>query len=420
MKKNLFLTFVFLSCAWSGFSQDQAAFGIKFAGWVRSDIFYDSRQSVILREGHFMLFPENVLKDANGSDINAASSFNILSICSRLKGTVTAPDVLGAKTTGLIEAEFFGNSDADINGFRLRHALIRLNWQKSELLAGQFWHPMFNHEAYPGTVNFNTGAPFQPFTRNPQIRFSYQAGAVKLIATAYTQRDFTSYGPDPKDPSKVISSSVFLRNSGKPGLDLQLRVKVPGTEHFIGGGVDYKSLKPELYTTGKNGKFKTTDELPSLTYFAYLKISTKPLTVKIYSMMGENNADLTMLGGYASAGLADSLTGARKWENIRTASVWIDIHTNHPVFRPGLFVGYSRNLGSEHELQTPVFYSRGSNIDILYRISPRCTYVNGKFELAFELETTAAAYGTANAKARVEHTTTVTNYRPHITATLNF
>ena len=100
MKKYLLSIFVILSTAWSGFSQDQAAFGIKFSGWVRSDIFYDSRQSVILREGHFMLYPENVLKDANGSDINASSSFNMLSICSRLKGNITAPDVLGAKTTG--------------------------------------------------------------------------------------------------------------------------------------------------------------------------------------------------------------------------------------------------------------------------------------------------------------------------------
>jgi hypothetical protein len=279
---------------------------------------------------------------------------------------------------------------------------------------------MFNHEAYPGTVNFNTGAPFQPFTRNPQLRYSFTAGAVKITATAYTQRDFATYGPDPKDPSKMIASSVFLRNSAKPGLDLQVRYKVPGTEHFIGAGVDYKSIKPELFTTGLNGKFKTETELPSLSYFAYLKINTKPLTVKVYSMMGENNTDLTMLGGYASNGISDSLTGARKWENISMASAWIDIHSNHPVFRPGLYVGYSKNLGSEKELHNPVFYSRGSNIDMLFRVSPRFTYINGKLELACELETTAAAYGTTNANGRVENTNTVTNYRPHITATLNF
>lgn len=420
MKQKHCLLIVFLMCAWSGFAQDQAAFGIKFSGWARTDIFYDSRQSAILREGHFMLYPENVLKDANGDDINAKGSFNILSICSRLKGTITAPDVLGAKTTGIIEGEFFGMSESDVNGFRLRHAFLKLSWPKSEVVIGQFWSPMFNHEAYPGTISFNTGSPFQPFTRNPQIRYTHNINAFRLIATAYTQRDFTSMGPDPKDPTKSISSSVFLRNSGKPDLNFQLQYRLPGTEHFIGAGIDHKSVMPELYTTGKSGKYKTTKEVPALTYFAYLRVNTKPVNIKVYSMMGEDNADLTMLGGYASNGITDSVTGARDWENIRTASVWADVQTNNQKCRFGLFMGYTKNLGAAIDLKNPVFFSRGANIDYVYRIAPRATYISGKFELSFELENTVAAYGTIKANASVEDSKEVSNLRPLVTAVLNF
>jgi hypothetical protein len=96
-------------------------FGISLSGFVKTDIFYDSRQTVSIREGHYLLYPKGPLLDPGGRDINARSSFNILSIQTRLAGRITGPDVLGAKTSAYIEAEFFGTSDADINGFRLRH-----------------------------------------------------------------------------------------------------------------------------------------------------------------------------------------------------------------------------------------------------------------------------------------------------------
>ena len=39
-------------------------FGISFSGYVKTDLFFDSRQTVGLREGHFLLFPENKKPDA--------------------------------------------------------------------------------------------------------------------------------------------------------------------------------------------------------------------------------------------------------------------------------------------------------------------------------------------------------------------
>ena len=168
----------------SGMAQDAKKFGIKFNGFVKSDIFFDSRQTIDAREGHFLLYPQNEYLDFNGADINAVSKFNILSIQTRLKGVITGPDALGAKTSGVIEGAFFGNIASDINGFRLRHAFVKLTWPKSELLVGQFWHPMFVTSCFPGTVSLNTGAPFEPFARNPQIRFSQKFGKFKAIATA--------------------------------------------------------------------------------------------------------------------------------------------------------------------------------------------------------------------------------------------
>ena len=107
------------------------SWGIKFSGFVKTDIFYDTRQSSAsngLREGHFYLYPDNVLYDAAGNDLNANPSFHMLNIQTRIRGDITGPDAFGAKTSGAIEAEFFGTSESDLNGFRLRHAYVRLDW----------------------------------------------------------------------------------------------------------------------------------------------------------------------------------------------------------------------------------------------------------------------------------------------------
>ena len=147
--------------------KEEAKFGITLSGFVKTDMFYDSRQTVSIREGHFLLYPDNVSLDADKNDVNAKSGFNILSIQSRLRVTATGPEVIGAKPLGVIEADFFGNENSnfsDVNGFRLRHAFVKLNWESTELLAGQYWHPMFIAESFPGTLSFNTGSPFQPFS----------------------------------------------------------------------------------------------------------------------------------------------------------------------------------------------------------------------------------------------------------------
>ena len=160
--------------------------GINFSGFVKTDIFYDTRQTGCIREGHFLLYPENKLPDSYGNDINARANFNILSIQSRLKGSITGSDAFGAKTSGLIEADFFGNENAnfsDVNGFRIRHAFVKLNWKSTELMAGQYWHPMFIAESFPGVISFNTGAPFQPFSRNPQIRLTQSFGNPDFLCT---------------------------------------------------------------------------------------------------------------------------------------------------------------------------------------------------------------------------------------------
>lgn len=393
-------------------TEEKKDFGIKFSGFVKNDFIFDSRQTVAAREGHFLLYPTNEKLDEEGKDINAKPNVNFLAIQTRLKGTITGPDAFGAKTSGIIEGAFFGHSNSDVNGFRLRHAFLKLKWEKTELLIGQFWHMMFVTKCYPATVSFNTGAPFQYFTRNPQIRISQHINSFTFSGALITQRDFTSPG-----------GSQTLRNAVLP--DIQAQITYTSNEMlFAGIGAGYKQVVPRLET---DSLYKTTEAVGGLTAQAFAKISTSPITFKIQGTYTQNGYDGLFIGGYAIKSITDPIRDYRNYTTINTMSLWSDIHTNGKKIQFGVFVGYTQNLGSTEEIEALTSidkYARGYSItkkvtedlsvvgnDVVttkettitkqeyitnvYRVSPRIIFNSGKTRFALEIEHTGAAYGNA-------------------------
>jgi hypothetical protein len=402
------------------------AFGINFSGFVKTDIFFDSRQTVAAREGHFLLYPENKKLDADGNDINARWNYNILSIQTRLAGSIWGPDALGAKTSAYLEAEFFGNINPAINTFRLRHAWIKLNWRYTELLVGQTWHPMFVPECSPATVSFNTGAPFVVFSRNPQIRITQSIGNFSIGLTALSQVDFVSDGPDGPNPK-------YLRNSAIPEMNLQFHFKRSnpdkGRECMFGAGINFQMLTPRLSTTvtltpaydtvingivehhdATTATYKTSVHIPAFAANVFAKVKLKPLTIKLGGEYGGDNNAYTMLGGYAVKSVTDALKGFVDYANIRTVAVWAEIHTNGLNWRPGLFGAFSKNLGAA-DIVTGPYYTRGVNIDYLWRVSPRIEYNIQRLRFAGEIEYTVAGYGKTTEKAAVSDPEAVGNIR---------
>jgi len=403
MRRYVVSLLLIAACTFKAQSQgSETGPAIKLSGFIKNDIFYDTRQSSPangLREGHFFLYPDNVIYDAGMNDLNANPSFHILNIQTRLRADLSGPDAFGAKTSGAIEAEFFGTSESDLNGFRLRHAYVKLDWKTTTLLIGQYWHPLFPTESYPGTLSFNTGAPFVPFSRNPQIRITKTTEVMSFSLTAYSQRDFTSSGPDG-------GSSKYLRNSGLPGMNFQLRIA--GGNVFTGwAGIDYKRLRPEIVTSANA---ETDAMIGSFTFFGNIKIKSEPVNISVMGVYGKNSSDLVMIGGYAVAEITDPVHQYKKYTNLNTASVWADFTTNGEKVKAGLFTGFSKNLGADDQISGAV-YGRGTNIDRLFRVSPRIVVTEGRLSFGAEVESTTAAYGTAGSDGRVSDTHNVTNVR---------
>lgn len=367
------------------------AFSIKTGGFIKSDFFYDSRQTFAAREGHFLLWPEKPSLDNDNKDVNDVSNFNFLSIQTRLNLTITAPDAFGAKTSGLIEGAFFGHSNHDINGFRLRHAIVKFEWEKYELLLGQFWNPLFVTSSFPDVISFNTGCPFQPFSRNPQVRFTFTTGNIKFISALLSQRDFASTCPSG-------ASASYLRNATLPDIHLQahytLHDQNSGTQLIFGGGTAYKKIVPELITTSG---YKTNASVAGISYMTFAKAKLLPLTIKAQYVLGQNVTDLLMIGGYGVSQITDPEKGLVKYTPLRTSSYWIDLHSNKEKIQVGCFFGISENQGSVKNLveETDVT-GLGTDIKSLYRIAPRLIFNSGKARFAIECEYSGANFGSVN------------------------
>lgn len=396
MKKILIL-FLFIPVLMAA-QENKPNFGITFSGFVKNDFFYDTRQTVNIREGHFLLYPSPVLYDTDSNDINANPSMNFLSIQSRLSGKITGPDAFGAKTSGLIEADFFGNESAglvDVNGFRLRHAIAKLNWEKTELLFGQYWHPMFIPGCFSGVISFNTGAPMQPFSRNPQMRFTYKMGALNFMAAASMQRDFTN-----------TPGSIAIRNSASPDLHAQIFFSKKNdeakTELLAGAGFGYKTLKPALFTEKGTAKYVTDQTVGGMMGTAYVKYATPKFIAKLQGVYGQNINDLIMLGGYYAQDVIDTAKNTVAYIPLNTGSVWTEFQTVGEKMELGLWLGYTTNLGASDSItaiqgKIATAAARGANINSIYRVAPRVVFISGKFRFAFEVEYTTAAYATKNA-----------------------
>jgi hypothetical protein len=382
------------------FAQDPQGqkFGITFSGYVKTDFMLDSRQTFAAREGHFLLWPMPITYDANNLDLNDGYNTNFLPIQSQLSGKITAPDFFGAKVTGVLEGDFFGITNADINLLRLRHAYSKLTWSHFELLTGQYWHPLFNASCFPATVSFNTGAPISPFSRDPQIRGVYTSGKFRLGITAVEQRDYPSYGP-------AGASSAYLRNAMIPELygEFVFTDKCENNNAITTGVIfGTKTIVPRLESKVGTKTYKVSENISSIAGSVFVNLKLRPVTIKVTGLYGENLADVLSTTGYAVVAVTDTITGEQKYAPTSSMILWTDIHTNGTKWQAGIFAGVNRSLGTTEPMSDPqaamygLTYNNKFEIPLIWRVSPRVIYNLGKTRFAAEIEYTSATFGTAN------------------------
>ena len=387
--KSLIMAALLCLSSLSIYAQDKK-FNFKFYGQIRTDIFYNSRASQEMIDGLFYMYPLNKDLDSNGKDLNDKFSGNFYVLTTRFGVNVAGPDLGTAKTFAKIEGDFRG-AGSDLYTIRMRHAYFQLNWETSDLLVGQTWHPLFG-EVFPKVMNLSTGAPFQPFSRAPQIRYRHSLESFRITGALLWQSQFMSIGPN------NVRSMSYLKNSCIPEMYLGIDYHQGGW--IAGVGIDFLSLMPKTkvdITINENGipenkVYKTRERVNSLSYEAYAKYTADDWFISAKTVLGSNLTQTLMVGGYGVTS-TNSLNGHETYAPIRNSNTWINA-VYGKKWKPGIFVGYMKNLGTGEKVSK--LYGMGTDIDQLFTAGIELSYNLPNWMFGLEYSAISAWYGDIN------------------------
>ena len=410
MKKTLFMAA--LMAMFIGGAKAQEKPSVKLYGFIRNYACFDTRESMTSNSEQFYYMPKDEKLDANGEDINEQPNMMLLSITTRLGLNITGLEFLGAKTSAKIESDFagFGTSNTVL---RIRQAYAKMEWEKNSILAGQAWHPMMG-DMMPDVFSLETGAPFTPFSRTPQVRYDYKNKGFTLTATALYQYQYTSYGPDG-------ASFNYARNAIVPELYFQAMYKNGGL--MIGAGVDLLTLKPrQSYTMSsvdENGATVTAtykckeDPVVSISPTIFASYKKGNWGIKGRFTYAQNAAHLSMISGYGVTAVNEN--GEQEYGSINSAGGWVDV-TYKKTLKKGFltfccFAGYTKNLGCKDEFTGPIYMRGEKNMDNMWRVAPSILYTHNAMQIGIEYNPTTVAYGTPDSQYKMSDTHNVTNHR---------
>lgn len=414
MKKKYLLLAALVGMS-AGAMAQKKGFSYKFYGQVRADLFYNTRTNSETVDGLFYMYPLDKLPDADGNDLNDQGNGNLYALYSRVGVDVAGPMLGKARTSAKVEVDFRG-SGTSYSLFRLRHAYFNLDWGTSALLVGQTWHPLYGDVA-PEILNLNMGAPFQPFSRAPQVRYRFTRKHFQLTASAIWQSQYLSVGPasDKAGEASTSKSQNFIKNSCVPEFYVGMDYRRP--ELIAGAGVHVSSIRPRTKSVVGSDTYKVDERVTGVSAEAHLKYTHERFLLSAKSVLGTNLTQTSTVGGYGITSV-DPRTGEQTYTPLRTSATWLNVAYGK-TWRPALFFGYLKNLGASTEVSDVL--GTGTNLDQLLNATAELTYNRGNWKLGAEYSLCNAWYGdefTAKAKALSSHT--VMNHRVVMTAIYQF
>ncbi len=394
--KSLF-SVVLILFAFSTFSQEKkkdSKPSIQLYGFVRSEFYYDSYKGLNAAMDNFYLVPLYKGVDGNGNPINQQGIANYTAMATRFGMKISGPEILGAKSSANFETDFAGIVTEYPEVLRLRKAFVKLDWEKSSLLIGQTWHPLWSGGTafFPRVGGLNTGSPFNPFSRSPQIDFDYRMGKISLSITALYENHYCSKGfyPVPNTNSKNLAK----RNAVIPEMVLGLNYTTKAFTLGVAG--QYNAVKP-IDVTDMN--YVTNELNNSFVGMAFMGYKKDKLYILAKGLVGQNMVNLTMFGGY---GVKDynTTTGEMTYTNYNNYSALFNIVYGKKV-QVGMFAGLSGNMGTSDALYKfddgkPKIAGMLTSIKSTYRASANLTYNVKNMSFTAEYEMTTADYGSGN------------------------
>jgi len=191
---------------------------LEIYGYIKLDASWDSSE---ITPGNFALYVNSEQGNSNDDE------FNMTANQTRLGLKIRGPEAAGAKTSGLIEGDFYGGGAENKPHFRMRHAYVQLDWPESRLslLAGQTWDVI--GPLYPNTLNFSINWDAGNIGyRHPQVRVTK-----KVWLDADKKTDLVLQAAVSRTIGRAsIGNTDTGADSGQPTLQGRAAVTFPGVD----------------------------------------------------------------------------------------------------------------------------------------------------------------------------------------------
>lgn len=394
--KKIFIALVALAAlSVSTLAQDAPKLQFKPYGFVRNYFAYDSRVSTAGTEDFYYWMPKDV-KMVGGEDVNNVSSFRFAALTSRLGLDIVGYEIDGYKISARFETDFYSGLTGNTGTaqLRLRQAFVTVAKDQRTWKIGQTWHPMAAD--LPDIFSLESGAPFGPFSRTPQVQFDVKlSDAVSFTTAALWQMQFTSTGPEGASANYIkygCTPELYAGFSFKSGKNL-LRV-----------GGDVLSIKPRQVSS----KGFAWDRLTTWTAFMYGATSLGGLDLKAKLTYANDGGHFNMIGGYGVTAI-DPETQSWDFAATRNASGWMTLsYKKLGRWVPSMLLGYVRMFGTSVDVLQDkddsgaykyIWVKNSANVlDQMFRVQPEVIYNLGKLALGLEYMATGVEYGKPNAR----------------------
>lgn len=262
------------------------------------------------------------------------------------------------------------------------------------------------------------GAPYQPFSRAPQIRYRFTSKNFQLTAAAIWQSQYLSVGPSSNEPGATATRKHqdFIKWSSIPEVYVGVDYKRPGL--IAGAGVHVSSITPRTQSETGSGTYKVDERITGISGEAHVKYTRNNWLVAAKTVLGTNLTQASTVGGYGIRSI-DPVTGEQEYAPLRTSTTWVNVAYGK-TWRPALFFGYLKGLGATEEVPYGTL-GTGTTLDQLFTGTAELTYNRPHWKFGAEYSVCNAWYGDEfDAKAKALSSHTVLNHRLVVTAIFQF
>ena len=397
MKKGIIIVLAALLTGSAAFAQEEKPAHFKLYGFIRNYVITDTREVNAGTNDLFLYMPKDKNMQ-NGVDLNAGFNWRYLSLTTRLGLDVSGYKFGTMNLSGKVEADFYSlsgtTSAAIIPQLRLRQAFVKLTWDDNPLALtlGQAWHPM--GVDLPHITNLESGAPFNPFNRSPQVTLDVTAGNFTFTASVLYLNHFLPTGPNGK--------SAEYYKYGLPEFYVGAAFK---SGNFLAKlGLDMVNMKPYRTVVDGGVTVKANGLLSTFSPFLFLQFTSGKFQLRAKTILAQAGEHMNLLSGYGVANY-DTATHTYTYAPMQDWASFISVQYGKKT-QFMCTLGYMKQLGTTRDLMLTTNASTGAmeyalwmntaadtKIQQAFRATPTVAWNVGKFTVSLEYDLTAAQFG---------------------------